>query len=97
MITKEEEKKFEEWFNGNNREPITNYSHEKWGQFIHRGFLECGLIEREPTAKEKWNSFKHQQLTIGVMHYQGKIEDCNLFKGIISLADAAIKEAEEHT
>jgi hypothetical protein len=92
MITKEEEKKFEEWFNGNNREPITDYSHETWGQFIHRGFLECGLIEREPTAKEKLNKYLSEHVIMDITNHTG----CVSFE-IRKLIDSAIKEAEEKT
>lgn len=55
-------------------------------------FEKRGLVEHEPTAKEKWEEHKAFLYTQG---YVRKEEVILPYAATLRLADAAIKEAEE--
>jgi hypothetical protein len=85
MITKEEENKFINWVMSASS-PIDERSED----YYHRGFVECGMIEREPTAKEKLYKYLSEHVIMDITNHTGYVS----FE-IRSLIYAAIREAEE--
>jgi hypothetical protein len=91
MITKEEEKKFIDWVMSASS-PIDERSED----YYHRGFLECGIVEREPTAKEKWENVKNSWGPwMGIDTPEERPVSRYFITEVFNAADSAIKEAEE--
>lgn len=92
MLTRDEAERLGKWVDDNTRWDAHGQL-ETWQAFIRRGLTELGLIEREPTAKEKYEKAKKTMPTMKM--------GCELFfrasdvNDLVCLADAAIKEAEE--
>jgi hypothetical protein len=83
MLTKDEVEKLWKWVEDNLRK-----NSETWSRYIERGLVECGLYEREPTAKEKYSSIAQR-----IVEEQHSVDYFDV-RELIALADAAILEAE---
>lgn len=88
MITREDVKRLDEWTSKHPRHYVPGANN--WAEWIIFGCEQLGIIEREPTAKDRYEGIKkylHDNIDSPVR--------LDTLEMIFESADNAIREAEE--